>query len=58
MAAEIAERGLSLLAAALGNRAGFANAFARGLGIGEAAPHSLAGAELAALAAEIERLLA
>ncbi len=54
MAAEIAERGLSLLEAALGNRAGFANAFARGLGIDEAAPRSRAGAELAALAAEIE----
>ncbi len=58
MAAEIAERGVSLLAGALGNRAGFANAFARGLGIGEAAPNSRAGTELAALAAEIDGFLA
>ncbi len=58
MAAEIAGRGIPLLANALGNRAGFANAFAQGLGVGEAAPHSLAGAELAALAAEIAGLFA
>ncbi|MGC8524293.1 MAG: ParA family partition ATPase [Acidibrevibacterium sp.] len=58
MAADIAERGLALLTSALGNRAGFANAFARGLGISEAAPNSRAGAELTALAGEISGLLA
>ena len=45
--------GASLLAATLGNRAGFANAFARGLGVSESAPKSAAAAEIAALAAEL-----
>ena len=51
--AEIARQGLRLCAATLGNRAGFANAFAAGLGVTEAAPKSLAAAELQALLAEI-----
>ena len=47
----------SLLAPqALGNRAGFANAFARGLGVVESAPKSLAAAEIAALAAELRAI--
>lgn len=46
--------GASLLAATLGNRAGFANAFARGLGVSESAPKSAAAAEIAALAAELQ----
>lgn len=53
--AEIAERGLRLLSATLGNRAGFANAFAGGLGITEASPRSLAATELRALLEEILR---
>lgn len=44
--AEIAARGLALLPLALANRAGYANAFADGLGITEAAPATQAAAEL------------
>ncbi len=51
--AEIAQGGHALLAATLGNRTGFAGAFAQGLGITEAAPRSIAAAELRALVAEI-----
>jgi chromosome partitioning protein len=54
---EIAALDLPLLAATLGNRAGYANAFAQGLGVAEAAPRSLAGQELMALKAEIAALL-
>lgn len=53
--ADIAERKLPVLAAALGNRAGFASAFAAGLGVTEAAPRSTAANELRALLAEIEK---
>jgi chromosome partitioning protein len=53
--AEIAKQGFRLFSATLGNRAGFANAFAAGLGVTETAPRSLAAAELHALAAEIIR---
>lgn len=52
-----AGHGKLLLAHALGNRVGFANAFARGLGVTEAAPRSLAATELQALADEIAKLL-
>ncbi len=55
--AEIAERGLALLAAALGNRMGFAGAFAAGLGVSEASPRSRAADEIRSLAAEIEGVL-
>jgi len=55
MEAELARRGLHVLPAALGNRAGFANAFAAGLGVTEAAPRSVAAAEIAALMAELEQ---
>jgi len=54
---EIAARHLPVLAASLGNRAPFAAAFARGLGVTEAAPRSAAAAELRALLAEIEEIL-
>ncbi len=54
---ELARRGLSVLASVLGNRAGFAGAFAEGLGVTEAAPKSLAAAELRALLAEIEGII-
>lgn len=54
--ADIAARKLPTLHAALGNRAGFASAFAAGLGVTEAAPRSTAAAELRALLAEIQEI--
>jgi chromosome partitioning protein len=55
--AELARRGLPHLAATLGNRVLFAQSFARGLGVSEAASSSPAAAEIGALAAEVgERL--
>lgn len=48
--AEIAARGILLLETALANRAGYANAFADGLGITEAGPTTQAADELRALA--------
>jgi chromosome partitioning protein len=54
--ADIAARQLPLLRAALGNRTGFALAFAQGLGITEAAPRSSAAAELRGLVSELETL--
>ena len=56
--AEVAARSWPRLAAVLGNRIGFASAFAEGLGITEAAPRSVAAAELRALLMEIEELTA
>ena len=44
---------LVVAAATLGNRIGFANAFAVGLGVTEQAPHSLAARELFALISEL-----
>ncbi len=55
--ADIAARGLPILHAALGNRAAFANAFARGLSVAEAAPSSTGAQELHALADEIKKIL-
>jgi chromosome partitioning protein len=55
--AEIAARGLALLEPALANRAGYANAFADGLGVTEAAPASPAAAEIRALAAALAGVL-
>lgn len=55
--AEIAARRLVLLEEALGNRAAFANAFADGLGVAEAAPATIAGTEIQALAARLETML-
>jgi chromosome partitioning protein len=49
----LAERGLTVCAGVLGNRAGFAAAFAEGLGVTEAWPRSPAAREVHALAAEI-----
>jgi chromosome partitioning protein len=48
--AEIAARGILLLPTALSNRAGYANAFADGLGVTEAGPATQAAEELRALA--------
>ena len=57
VAAAAQQQGLPLLAATLGNRAGIAAAFARGLGITETAPKSVAAAELLALLAELEGIV-
>ena len=54
---EISRKGELLLAATLGNRTGFASAFAQGLGVTETAPRSVAAAELLALLAEIEGIV-
>ncbi|WP_297494398.1 ParA family partition ATPase [Acidocella sp.] len=56
--AEIAARGLTLLAVALANRAGYANAFADGLGVTEAGPATIAAAELREAAKALKLLLA
>jgi chromosome partitioning protein len=55
--AEMARQGLPVLAATLGNRVGFAAAFARGLGVTEAAPRSVAARELRAVLDEIRGML-
>ena len=47
---ELRARGLTALATTLGNRAAHSHAFAAGLGVTEAAPRSVAAAELRALA--------
>ncbi len=54
---ELRARGLVVLPATLGNRAAFSHAFAAGLGVTEAAPRSLAAAELRALLAAIESVI-
>lgn len=54
---EIARLGHGVLAATLGNRVGFAGAFARGLGVTETAPRSTAAQELRAVLAEIREML-
>ena len=48
--ADLAARGLTLLAASLGDRRAYAQAFAQGMGVAEAQPRSVAAAEMAALA--------
>jgi chromosome partitioning protein len=55
--AEIAARGLLLLEVALANRAGYANAFADGLGVTEAGPATLAAEEIRAAANALKFLL-
>jgi chromosome partitioning protein len=50
---EVGATGHTLLAASLGNRAGFVQAFAQGLGAIEAAPRSIAAAEMRALAERV-----
>jgi chromosome partitioning protein len=57
MEAEIVARGLTLLDAALANRAGYANAFADGLGVTEAGPTTQAAEEIRAAAAAITSLI-
>jgi chromosome partitioning protein len=54
--ADLGTRRLPLLRSGLGNRAGFAHAFAAGLGITESAPRSTAAAELRALLDELQEL--
>ncbi len=55
--AEIARQELPVLAATLGNRVGFAAAFAKGLGVTETAPRSVAAQELRAVLDEIRGML-
>lgn len=55
--AEIGARRLPLLGAALGNRAGFATAFARGQGITEAAPRSTGAEELRAVLSALRQVV-
>ena len=50
--------GYTVMASTLGNRAGFANAFAQGMGVAEAAPKSVAAREILALLREIEGVVA
>jgi chromosome partitioning protein len=54
--ADIAARGLPMMQTGIGNRTGFALAFAAGLGVTEASPRSVAATELMALVAELEDL--
>jgi chromosome partitioning protein len=54
--ADIATRNLPLLRTSIGNRTGFATAFAAGLGVTEAAPRSSAAAELRALLDELREI--
>ncbi|HQT46669.1 MAG: cobyrinic acid a,c-diamide synthase [Acidocella sp. 20-63-7] len=56
--AEIGARGLVLLEVALANRAGYANAFADGLGVTEAGPTTLAAEEIRAAVAALKEKLA
>ncbi|HET8997143.1 MAG TPA: ParA family partition ATPase [Acetobacteraceae bacterium] len=53
VAEDLANRKLPLLRTAIGNRTGFAAAFAEGLGVTEAAPRSTAASELRALLDEL-----
>jgi chromosome partitioning protein len=48
--------GIRMMDETIGNRAAFAQAFAAGLGVTEAAPRSLAAAEVRALAAALRRM--
>lgn len=57
MEAEIAARGLNLLDTALANRAGYANAFADGLGVTEAGPTTPAAEEIRAAVRALKILL-
>jgi chromosome partitioning protein len=51
--ADIAARGLTLLAATLGSRTAYAQAFAQGMGVAETARPTAAGVEMAVLAAAV-----
>ena len=55
--AAIAEAGYPVFAGTLGNRVGFATAFAQGLGIMETAPRSTAGRAFGSIMAELEGLM-
>ena len=55
-AAAAAQLPTQLMRTRLGNRTAFAAAMARGLGVGEAAPRTLAAEEVAALAIELDHL--
>ncbi|MGB1007711.1 MAG: ParA family partition ATPase [Thalassobaculaceae bacterium] len=55
-AAAAAQLPARILSARLGNRTGFAGAMARGLGVSEAAPRTLAADEVVALAIELDHL--
>ena len=55
--AEIGRLGHPMLPATLGNRVGFAGAFAKGLGVSETAPRSVAAQELQAVIAAIREIL-
>lgn len=57
MTARIKANGSPLLAAVIGNRTGFATAFADGLGVTEAAPRSIAANELRALLTELLEMI-
>jgi chromosome partitioning protein len=57
IAAQLQRDRKPLLAATIGNRTGFATAFAEGLGITEAAPRSVAANELRALMAELLEMM-
>lgn len=57
IAAALAEKGLPVLETTLGNRSAFPSAFARGLGVTEAAPRSIAAEEARLLAQSIARLV-
>lgn len=53
---EVRRRGLTVLDPPLGNRSGYASAFAAGLGVTEAAPRSVAAEEMRALATALKAL--
>ena len=55
--ASVQASGHTVLPATLGNRAGFAQAFERGLGASEAAPRTAAAAEMAALVQLVEGMV-
>jgi chromosome partitioning protein len=57
MAAQLQRDGKPMLTATVGNRTGFASAFAEGLGITETAPRSIAANELRALLAELLEMI-
>ena len=55
--AQLRASGHPLLSATIGNRTGFASAFADGMGVTEAAPRSSAANELRALLTELLELI-
>ena len=57
IAAQLQRDGKPMLTATVGNRTGFASAFAEGLGITETAPRSIAANELRALLAELLEMI-